>query len=172
MYLHNDILGEILLNIENLQDKINFCKINKEFYKNNYQTIVKYKIKNYIYKDYLKFYKFLNSFNYNEKEIVNLIKYTLTNLSSYTIWTSQTCGTYDLRFIFELMCKIKNEEDLYKIHHNFYLHFYPYLNKCVIPNNREKSKQKLIDSNYFSIFRKNFRTCPRNIESSKFIGLF
>ena len=40
MYLHNDILGEILLNIENLQDKINFCKINKEFYKINGLKII------------------------------------------------------------------------------------------------------------------------------------
>ena len=171
MYLNNDILEEILVNIEDLQDKINFCKINRDFYNNNYKNIVKYKIKDFIYKDYLKFYKCLNLFTYEEKEIIYFIKHTLKYLNFQTIWISHICGTYDLRFIFELMCKIKKDDDLYKIHENFYNHFYPYLNRCIIPNNREISKTNVIDINHFSIFRKNFRACKKNIESTNYINL-
>lgn len=171
MYLNNDILSEILLNIENLQDKINFCKINKEFYKIHYKNIVKYKIKNFIYKDYYNFYKFLNLYTYSENEIINLIKYTLKYLNFYIIWKSYGCGTYDLRFIFELMCKIKHNDNLYKIHLNFYNYFYPYLNKCIVPYNREISKEKLINLDFFTIFKKNFIAFPKNKESMNYINL-
>tara|TARA_B110000208_G_C11400316_1_gene295680 strand:+ start:28 stop:558 length:531 start_codon:yes stop_codon:yes gene_type:complete len=176
MYFPYDILLYIYNNITNIKDKINFCKINRELYNNNITNIkntIKLEITDYIYKDYIKFFKFLKYFDYEQYQISNFITHTLTNMRSHTIWTSKTCGTYDVRYIFELMCldEIRNK-DVYKIQDNFYRHFYPILTDNIITNDRKNSKLNIVKNNFFTIFQSNFKPCPKNYESSKYINLF
>lgn len=172
MYINNDILQIILRNIPNHQDKLNFCQINSEFYRLNYKNIAKYKIKRLIYYDYPKFYKYLNHYSYDSHDLTELIKFVLIYLNSFTIWMSHTSGTYDLRYIFELMCKLDTYDDsVFKTHENFYRHFYPRLVQNIIPKNRSRSIANLRKSAYFSIFNKNFIAVPKNAESSNYINL-
>ena len=174
MYFNYDILSCILDKINNFDDKINFCKVDKELYLKNYENIIKFKIKKYIYKDYTRFYRYLNRYYYNINELTELIRYTLIYLSSQTIWMNQTCGTYDLRFIFELLSNENNIEDkqVEKLHYGFYNHFYFHLKNSIVKKNREKTKSNLQNISILTVLHNNFYPYrQKNKESNNYIKL-
>ena len=175
MYLNYDIMIHILDNINEFVDKINFCKVNKQLYLKNYEGIIKGKIRIYIYNDYNRFYKYLNRFNYTLNELNELLRYSLIHLSSQTIWMSHQNGTYDLRFIFELLYNNSelNDEEIKKLHKNFFKFFYYSLKQAIVKDNRKLSKYNLLCIPRLISLHNNFIPHrKKNKESINYINLY
>jgi len=176
MYLNYDIMKCILDKINNFDEKINFCKVNKELYSSNYKKIMKKKIKEYIYKDYTIFFRFLNRFNYNENELNELLRYTLINFSLPTIWIDRTNGLYDLRFLFEIFLlnnNILQDKEIEKLHNTFYNTFYFPLKNAIVINNRKESKLNLQKISFLKTLHNNIHPYrKKNKESINFKKIY
>ena len=162
MYLPYDIQLIILNKIKEPKDKINFCYASKELYVNNFKDMLdmlKPNIKKYIYKDYYKFRLFLQNLTYTQSEINEIIVEILNRINSAILWVSHTIGSYDLRFIFEILCVDSQylSNDSYKTYGNFYRHFYPKLKSDIVLNNRNQSKINIQKSKFFRVLQPNFR---------------
>lgn len=168
MYLPYDIQLLILNKVSKTKDKINFCRAWKELYVTEHERVLKAMIKDYIYKDYVKFRRFLRNFTYTQSELNEIIVETLrpNRLNSAIIWTSFTCGSYDLRFIFELLCVDKQylTNDAYNTYDNFYRHFYPRLRSEIVPNDREQSKLNVQKNTYYTVLKPNFVPYNKNLQ--------
>ena len=102
VYLDEGIIN-ILFDLLNFNDKINFTKINKASFF-TYKDMVRNEIFQYINRDYLLFYDCLKRFRYTEDEKLKLMKDSL-NVNTVLNVSGRF---YDLRFIFELCYYSKN----------------------------------------------------------------
>lgn len=126
IYIHEDIIFLIYKKL-NINSKIIFSYINKFTY-NNYKSINKKLIYNYIYTDYLLFKKILNYYNYSNLELELIAKKCLINIpiiSEKKTGSYQTNGLnnklnyyYDLRYFFELIMNNLSIKNLFKSNSN------------------------------------------------------
>ena len=173
MFLTLDVLELILYKIINLNDKINFCKIDKELFINNYEKIMKKRIIKFIYNDYNQFYKYLYCFQYDKNELNELFKYSLVHLSSKTIWINRTWGTFDLRYIFELLVNgIDLDLDSIKeLHSGYFRLFYNEFKQIIVKNNRTESKLNLLNYKSMYSLQYDFQPFLKNKESIEFVRI-
>ena len=173
IFFNKDILELIFINLP-IRERIKFIETNKFFYENFKKEIQKYKLILYANKDYVNFYHTLNDYKYEdyyEKIYMNKI---IARCFMYipNVWATQTCGMYDLRFIFELIFNgydLEKEVKKYNIH--FYIHFYKRIKDC-LSNSREKTLLEIEKDSYlFSLKRyPKFRT-DRNGENFQWHSL-
>lgn len=173
IFFNKDILEIIFINLP-IRERIELIKTNKFFYENFKKEIQKYKLILYANKDYVNFYHTLNDYKYEdyyEKIYMNKI---IARCFMYipNVWATQTCGMYDLRFIFELIFNgydLEKEVKKYNIH--FYIHFYKRIKDC-LSNSREKTLLEIEKDSYlFSLKRyPKFRT-DRNGENFQWHSL-
>ena len=98
---------DIIFKKLNYEDMISFLQVNK-YMVTTYQEYIKYRIFDYINKDYRLFKKCFKRYTYDDKVIKELGIISL--MKTNTVWGSYLTGYYDLRFIFEL---IMNGLDIY-----------------------------------------------------------
>lgn len=136
--------------------KYYFTLLNHLFYERFCPRIQKYKLLNYINKDYLNFYKTLNENNYiNDIQFIDkVIAKTFMNIP--TIRPSKVVEMYDLRFVFELIyngyCPNDSDIKLYNVH--FYIHFYQKIKQCIV-NNRQLTINKIEKDSYLFSLKQN-----------------
>ena len=106
-YFDSNVIDNIFKKLD-YEDMIQFLQVNKYMVK-VYQNYIKYKIFDYINKDYRMFKGCFNRYTYNDKVIKELGIIALKKLN--TIWGSNLTGYYDLRFIFELIMSGLNIND-------------------------------------------------------------
>tara|TARA_Y100001970_G_C14143233_1_gene808372 strand:+ start:826 stop:1341 length:516 start_codon:yes stop_codon:yes gene_type:complete len=136
--------------------KYYFTLLNHLFYEHFNIKIQKYKLLNYINKDYLNFYKTLNENNYTTdiQFIDKVIAKTFMNIP--TIRPSKVVEMYDLRFVFELIfngyCPNDSDIKLYNVH--FYIHFYQRIKQCIV-NNRQVTINNIEKDSYLFSLKQN-----------------
>jgi hypothetical protein len=169
----DEISDEISINIYEkiykVKDKHNMIQVNKYFNNlfqddfNKYYVkkllntdFNKYYVKKLLNTDYLEFYKYLNKYDY-EMDYLNTLLINATE-DIHTVWSQYVSGTYDLRYIFELMykgCVLKdNIETMYqgsiiKVNitsysdrrvnndtRNIYKNFYKHIVQSIVYNDR------------------------------------
>lgn len=160
--LPTDILNIIFNNLIKIEDKKYFSICNKYIYKyyggNN---LSKYQILNFLNNDYINFYKYLNSYKYDKNFLINLLEKSIKYIPA--IYGSRSCGYYDMRFIFELMCKniCLKDEIIKSLNEHFYIVFYKNLKICFKKNCKRNdiikkiNKQKMLQSlkNNFKVYK-------------------
>ena len=177
IYIPIDIIDIIYKKIPKLKDKENFYKVNKSFYENYHEKTKMYYLEVYLNVDYLKFYNLLNKYDYEKVDIEYLkricfesIKYL--NLYKY-IYLDNIRGFGDYRFIFELLFKydIINSYMIEQNSPHFHTHFYPFLEKSIVKNNRKKTIENINNSDMlFSLKRKFIPKSEKN--KTQWIHLF
>ena len=98
---------DIIFKKLNYEDMISFLQVNRYMAK-TYQEYIKYKVFDYINKDYKLYKNCFKRYTYDDKVIKELGIISLMNTNA--VWGSYLTGYYDLRFIFEL---IMNGLDIY-----------------------------------------------------------
>jgi hypothetical protein len=157
----DDISDEISINIyekiDEIKDKHNMIQVNKYFNNLFQDDFNKYYVKKLLNTDYLEFYKYLNKYDYEMDFLNNLLIKATEDI--HTVWSQYVSGTYDLRYIFELMykgCILKdNIETMYqgsiiKVNitsysdirvnndtRNFYKNFYKHILQSIVYNDRQ-----------------------------------
>ena len=157
----DDISDEISINIYEkiykVKDKHNMIQVNKYFNNLFQDDFNKYYVKKLLNTDYLEFYKYLNKYDY-EMDYLNKLLINATE-DIHTVWSQYVSGTYDLRYIFELMykgCTLKdNIETMYqgsiikvnitsysdiRVNNdtiNFYKNFYKHIVQSIVYNDRQ-----------------------------------
>lgn len=101
-----------------INDKVNFSSINRYSYE-NYKSVNKSRVYEYVNKDYPLFRKALERFKYSEEELLNISDIAIKNIpivKEKKSGTFQTNGIYnnycDLRYIFELILNGLNTKSL------------------------------------------------------------
>lgn len=107
IYIDSNVI-DIIFKKLNYEDMIQFLQVNK-YMVTTYQEYIKYRIFDYINKDYRMFKGCFNRYTYNDKVIKDLGIIALKKLN--TIWGSNLTGYYDLRFTFELIMNGLNIND-------------------------------------------------------------
>ena len=87
------------------ENKKKIVLINKYLYKKYNKKIYFYRLDKYLNNNYIKFYKLLNKYNYNEdkKYLEKILNLSVKNIN--TVWRNDNNGYYDLRYLFELIYK-------------------------------------------------------------------
>ena len=163
IYIPNDIINIIYKNLPKLNDKMNFTKVNKFMFKNNYNKTQIYTLELYLNLDYLKFYNLINKYDYPKEDLEYLKKICFEALKYMnTIWLNNTQGFGDYRFIFELLYKydIINKYIIQKNTPHFYKHFYSFLDKSIVKNDREKTIENINNSDMLFALKRKFK--PRS----------
>ena len=107
IYIDSNVI-DIIFKKLNYEDMIQFLQVNKYMVK-DYQNYIKYRIFDFINKDYRLFKGCFNRYAYNDKVIKELGIIALNKLN--TIWETKLTSYYDLRFIFELIMNNLNIND-------------------------------------------------------------
>ena len=107
IYIDPNVI-DIIFKKLNHEEMIQFLQVNTYMAK-SYQEYIKYRIFDYINKDYIMFKGCFNRYTYNDKVIKELGIIALKKLN--TIWGSKLTGYYDLRFTFELIMNGLNIND-------------------------------------------------------------
>ena len=161
IYIPIDIIDIIYKKITKLKDKENFYKVNKFMIENYHEKTKMYYLELYLNIDYLKFYNLLNKYDYEKVDIEYLERICFESfkyLNSYTyIYLGNTQKFGDYRFIFELLYKydIITKYMIEQNYPHFYTHFYPFLEKSIVKNNRKKTIDNINNSDMlFSLKRK------------------
>ena len=169
IYIPIDIIDIIYKKIPKLKDKENFYKVNKSFYKNYHEKTKMYYLEVYLNIDYLKFYNLLNKYDYEKVDMKYLEKICFESfkyLNSYAyIYLGNTQKFGDYRFIFELLFKydIITKYMIEQNYPHFYTHFYPFLEKSIVKNNRKKTIDNINNSDMlFSLKRKFIPNSKKN----------
>ena len=160
--LNDDLLDLIFLSVTIVKDIRSFISVNKRMNIRYKDEIEKYKLKIYVNQDYLSFYEYLYRYSYGESFMDQIIAKAFMNIPK--IWPSPVVEMYDLRYIFELMCKgyaLESEEiKNYNIH--FYIHFYHKIKEC-LDSDRKKTIQNIEKDSYLFSLKQD----PKIKSSSK-----
>jgi hypothetical protein len=108
IYITDDIIKKIL-DILNLEDKISFTICNKTIYDKYYDNI-KVDIYKYVNNDYKYFKRCINTFKYDALTIKTLGLLSIINPN--IVWGGYKIKYYDLRYIFELIMKDLDINDI------------------------------------------------------------
>ena len=101
IYLTHDII-DIIFHKLDYNDMVNFSYINSETLE-KYRDTIKYKIFDYINEDYKLFYRCIRRYNYTGNDMIKLSHRAIHEIK--IIWGSCMTGSYDLRYLFELIYK-------------------------------------------------------------------
>ena len=161
IFFNKDILEFIFINLP-IRERIKFIETNKFCYENFKKEIQKYKLILYANKDYINFYHTLNDYKYEDYYEKLYIDKIVARCFMYipNVWATQTCGMYDLRFIFELIFNgYDPEKEVKKYNIHFYIHFYKRI-KDYLSDSREKTLLGLEKDSYLFSLKKHpkFRT--------------
>ena len=156
--LPTEIINILFNNLTELKDKFYFSICNKELY--NYlggNNILKFQIMQFLNNDYINFYKYLNTYNYDILFLNNLAKKAIKEIPA--IYGSRSCGYYDMRFIFELMYNkiILKDKIVKSINNNFYTFFYGNLKLCFKNTERNKIIKKVNKQRMLQSLKNNFK---------------
>lgn len=163
IYIPLDIIDIIYKKITKLKDKENFYKVNKSFYESYHEKTKMYYLEVYLNVDYLKFYNLLNKYDYEKVDIEYLKRICFASfkyLNSYTyIYLGNIRGFGDYRFIFELLYKydIINKYMIQKYSPHFYKHFYPFIEKSIVKNDRNKTIENINNSDMIFSLKRKFK---------------
>ena len=162
IYIPNEIINIIYKNLK-FNDKKNFTKVNKFMIKNYHKTTQMYSLELYVNRDYLRFYKLINKYDYIKEDIEYIKKICFESfkyLNSYAyIYLGNTQKFGDYRFIFELLYKydIINKYMIQKYSPHFYKHFYPFIEKSIVKNDREKTIENINNSDMIFSLKRKFK---------------
>jgi len=107
IYIDPNVI-DIIFKKLNYEDMIQFLQVNK-YMVTTYQGYIKYRIFDYINKDYRLYKNCFKRYTYDDNVIKELGIVALKTLN--TIWGSTLTGYYDLRFTFELIMNDLNIND-------------------------------------------------------------
>ena len=145
VYICDDLIELIYLKIDprRTHDRLNLIKTNRHLYKKYYNTVVKMNIHKTLNRDYLGFFRFLNTFSYSNKEKSILLKGALKNTP--VVWDNETCGIWDLRYIFELMYNgaYVDIQTKLSINQSVTGTMCGRITRCIFPGNRYKTMEAL-----------------------------
>ena len=164
IYIPNDIINIIYKNLPKLNDKMNFTKVNKFMFKKNYNKTQIYTLELYLNLDYLKFYNLINKYDYPKEDLEYLKKICFESLKYMnTIWLNNIQGFGDYRFIFELLYKydIINKYIIQKNTPHFYKHFYSFMDKSIVKNDRKKTIENINNSDMLFTLKRKFKPYSR-----------
>lgn len=131
IYIPKDIIENIYINLEK-EDCLYFTHINKYTYK-YFKIKNKYRIFEFINKDYKLFKKYINIYKYNKQEIDNIGLISCLNTLEIN---SSLYNYYDLRFIFEALYK-KSKINTELIDNKVLIYIINCLKKCISFNRFE-----------------------------------
>ena len=163
IYIPIDIIDIIYKKIPKLKDKENFYKVNKFMIENYHEKTKMYYLELYLNIDYLKFYNLLNKYDYEKEDMEYLEKICFESfkyLNSYTyIYLGNTQKFGDYRFIFELLYKydIINKYMIKQYSPHFYKHFYPFIEKSIVKNDRNKTIENINNSDMIFSLKRKFK---------------
>lgn len=101
VYINDDII-DIIFKYLDYNDMILFSHINS-FLMKKYKKTIKYKIFDFLNNDYKLFNRCIQRYSYNEREITTLFTNGIDGIN--IIWGTTMTGSYDLRYLFELIYK-------------------------------------------------------------------
>ena len=125
IYIPKDIIEDIYINLQK-EDYLCFTHINKYIY-NNFKIKNKYKIFEFINKDYKLFKKYINIYTYNQQELNNIG--LICSLNTIEINTT-LYNYYDLRYIFESLIN-KSKIDTNLISSRILIYIISTIKKCI-----------------------------------------
>ena len=141
IYITDHIIKNII-DILDLEDKISFTTCNKSIYEKYYDNI-KVDIYKYINNDYKYFKRCINTFKYDILTIKTLGLLAIINPN--VVWGGYKTKYYDLRYIFELMMKNLdiNDIDIVNVNTSINIRFILNTLKRCIGINRYETKVKI-----------------------------
>tara|TARA_B100001123_G_C15197431_1_gene981908 strand:+ start:543 stop:1058 length:516 start_codon:yes stop_codon:yes gene_type:complete len=119
-----------------------YLKFGKEKFKKKFMNFVL--VKKYLNNDYNKFKYYIQ--HLNEDELNKILILSVNNIE--TVWLNETCGFYNLKYIFECIYNGGNINDINNLNHtgkHFYRFFYNNILINIVKDNREET-QKNVDN--------------------------
>ena len=162
IYIPNEIINIIYKNLK-IYDKKNFTKVNKFMIKNYHKKTQMYSLELCVNKDYLRFYKLINKYDYIKEDIEYIKKICFEAIKylnlHYCIYLDDINGFGDYRFIFELLYKydIINKYMIKQYSPHFYKHFYPFIEKSIVKNDRNKTIENINNSDMIFSLKRKFK---------------
>ena len=161
-YISDDIINIIYNNLY-IIDKINFTIVNKYMFTNYYNKTQMYHLDFFLNNDYIKFYNLLNKYDYEKVDIPYLEKICFESIkflnSDKYVYLNNTQGFGDYRFIFELLYKydIINKYMIKQYSPHFYKHFYSFIEKSIVKNDRNKTIENINNSDMIFSLKRKFK---------------
>jgi len=162
IYIPYDIINIIYKNLNKFKDKRSFTEVNKCMLKYYYKKTQMYSLEIYVNKDYIRFYNLINKYDYEKEDLEYLKKIcfeTMKHLNlHYCIYLDDIHGFGDYRFIFELLYKydIINKYMFKQNSPHFYKHFYPFMEKSIIKNERKQTIENINNSEMLYSLKRKF----------------
>tara|TARA_B110000977_G_scaffold85855_1_gene114433 strand:- start:300 stop:830 length:531 start_codon:yes stop_codon:yes gene_type:complete len=160
IYITGHIIKNII-DILDLEDKISFTTCNKTVYEKYYDNI-KVDIYKYVNNDYKYFKRFINTFKYDILTIKTLGLLTIINPN--VVWGGYKTKYYDLRYIYELIMKDLdiNDMDIVNVNTSINIRFILNTLKKCKSINRYETKVKIQNEPCLRTLHYDFTLYPIN----------